>query len=173
MTPPRHKKKDHRWQWQDTSHADGYRITSYTCACGKVRVKREKMKKRTQKPHNRVSRVRYIKPPKKTKDAPQGSRIRKTRLKPVSDKRSAENRKYLKIRRQFLQDNPYCQVCRHNFSNQVHHQRGKEGPWLTDVSEFLACCGTCHSRIEENREWAAEQGYLKLRLTTDQLQNHD
>ncbi len=141
----------------------------YTCReCGHPR--KRNVKKPTQKSQNRVSRVRQVKPAEKAKDAPEGPRMRKTRLKPVSDKRSAENRQYLKIRREFLRDYPICQFkdCR-EWSAQLHHRRGREGPWLTDVSEFMACCAKHHTWIEDNREAAAEMGYLKLRLTTDQL----
>lgn len=90
-------------------------------------------------------------------------------IKPLSDKRKAKNTEYSKVRKKFLETHPFCKVCFFAESTQIHHQRGKEGPWLTDTSEFLAICGECHDRIESNREWAAEQGYLKLRLTTDQL----
>lgn len=170
MTTIIHGWREHHWVWQETIHAEGVRVTSYLCECGKTKQKVTELKKRTQNPQNRVSRVRQVKSPQNAKDAPATSRMRKTRLKAQSHKRSAENRKYLDLRRQFLKDNPICQFkdCL-EWSTQCHHKRGREGPWLTDITEFMACCATHHTWIEDNREEAAAMGYLKLRLTTDQL----
>lgn len=96
---------------------------------------------------------------------------RKTWIRRVSRKRKQQNDDYLELRREFLEENPVCQVCRSDNSSEVHHQRGKEGRWLTETAEFLAVCRDCHEFIEQNRDWAARTGYLKLRLTKDQIEN--
>lgn len=86
----------------------------------------------------------------------------------LSKKRAAENRKYLKLRTEFLVANMVCQAglpgCTIN-ALFVHHQRGRIGANLTDVSNFLAVCHSCHQKIEHEPLLAKENGHSKSRIT--------
>jgi ribosomal protein L40E len=73
----------------------------------------------------------------------------------------------LKIRVKYLNDHKICQVCSAKNSTEIHHTAGRRGEALTEVSNFLAVCRECHVKIEMNREWAYEKGYLKLRSKTN------
>ncbi len=86
--------------------------------------------------------------------------MRRTRLKPVSDKRKKENAKYLKLREDFLEKNPVCQVdyCRAK-SKDVHHMMAR-GKHLCETAFFLAVCRAHHNEIENNKTWARSMGYI-------------
>ena len=92
----------------------------------------------------------------------------RTPIKKVSDKRKKENAEYLKLRAQFLKDNPYCQVygC-HRKSSDIHHKKGRENALLSDLTQFLSVCRLCHTKIELNPLWAKENGYSVNRTTND------
>jgi len=88
-------------------------------------------------------------------------------IRKISKKRSAQVRTYSKIRKEFLEENPYCQAripeCTIQ-ATQVHHKAGREGDRLNDTSRFLAVCDSCHKWIELNPLKAKEQGYSLSRL---------
>lgn len=88
-------------------------------------------------------------------------------IRKLSKKRAAENRRYLKLRVEFLTEHPLCQAglsgCRIN-ADSIHHQRGRIGDKLTDVSNFLAVCHWCHTYIEHEPVLAREKGFSKSRL---------
>lgn len=95
-------------------------------------------------------------------------------IKPVSDKRKAQNAQYLRQRKAFLERRPYCEIegCGKPATD-VHHGAGKEGEWLLREEFWWPACRCCHEKCEQNRAWAKERGYLTLRLTTDQLKDHE
>lgn len=80
-----------------------------------------------------------------------------------SIKRQIQEREYIKLRKQFLIDNPTCKVCGQD-STDAHHSKGRTGALLTDVQYFVAVCRQCHVAIEENPNWAKEMGYSVSRL---------
>lgn len=91
---------------------------------------------------------------------------RKSRLKPVSKKHSARLKEYMKLRKQFLQDHPWCAVCEgqmlfpsHIPATEVHHMRGR-GRYLLDVSTWLPVSRIGHSLIHGNPKWAKARGYM-------------
>lgn len=89
-------------------------------------------------------------------------------ISPRSTKRAAEERVYLGKRIIYLKEHPRCEariqgICQGG-SNQIHHKKGRIGNDLTDESNFLACCGPCHHFIENNREFAMEQGFSIKRI---------
>jgi hypothetical protein len=160
----------HSWRFLEQSpHGDDRIIKTYYCSkCPKTRTRNLK------KP--RYTPYAYLQDQKSTKQAKTRQKPQKSQrkpIRPVSDKRKKQNAEYSVLRKQFLEEHPICQVCCSEASNQIHHKRGRSGLWLTDISEFLAVCGDCHSWIEENRAEATKRGYLKLRLTTDRLNSHD
>lgn len=89
--------------------------------------------------------------------------MKRSKLNPVSKKRAKENRLYLKLRNEYLEEHELCEVCELGDSFDVHHRRGR-GIYLCEVEWFLAVCRPCHIYIEKHRLWAREQGYLLDRI---------
>lgn len=89
-----------------------------------------------------------------------GGQIRRTRLKPVSDKRRGQKANYLEGRARFLAENPMCQCCGNASATDCHHKTKKDGARLTDWENIMTVCRDCHSRIHRNPEWAYREGFL-------------
>jgi hypothetical protein len=87
-------------------------------------------------------------------------------IKKVSDKRSKENVEYLKLRVKFLNENTKCYVCSKS-ATEVHHKKGRDNSFLTDIRYFLPVCRDCHTKIELNPVWAKENGYSLNRTHDD------
>jgi len=87
-----------------------------------------------------------------------------TPIKQVSKKLSKKRGEYNLLATQYKKDNPTCKVCEVNPTTDIHHVKGRVGPLLCDVNYFLNVCRTCHTKIEENPEWAKEMGYVMNRL---------
>ena len=70
-----------------------------------------------------------------------------------------EDREYKKLRERFLMVHPRCQCedCGYPAS-QIHH-KGRRGLLYLVVKYFLACCSSCHAKIEVNGKWAVANGY--------------
>lgn len=85
-------------------------------------------------------------------------------VKKVSDKRNIQNQEYARLRDQYLEAYPACEVVEcNNRSNQIHHMAGRENEKLTDINHFLAVCPDCHRKITEDTQWAIANGYSILR----------
>ena len=84
--------------------------------------------------------------------------MKRTPLRRVSKKRQKEMREYNRLRRQFLDDNPNCEVCRKR-TDDVHHMAGRGINYL-DVDTWLSVCRACHNKIHARPSWAREKGYL-------------
>lgn len=87
--------------------------------------------------------------------------------KPIPIKKESTNqkrrtKKYLALRKIYLQENPICECCHLERANEIHHKAGRDGENL--FKDFLAVCSNCHHNIEMNPEWAKENGYSKTRL---------
>lgn len=104
-----------------------------------------------------------------------GKPLRRTRLRRVSVKREADLREYFRVRRAYLDANPWCEAgtvitraklptcysvprCEAKAA-EVHHTRGR-GPHLCDVATFCAVCRTCHRWIHEHAQKARDLGLL-------------
>ncbi len=87
------------------------------------------------------------------------SKVKKP-IKKVADKRSKELREYAKLRRQYLDTHPCCEVreC-HNKSKDIHHMRTRTNENLLNSNLFLAVCTPCHYRITVDSAWAIREGY--------------
>lgn len=82
----------------------------------------------------------------------------------VSPKRAVENQQYAKLRRDYLEAYPVCEVVEcHRKSNQIHHMAGRSNELLTNVDLFLATCDVCHQRIHAEPIWAEKNGYIVKR----------
>lgn len=86
-------------------------------------------------------------------------------IKSVSDKMTKELAKYRRLRSQYLEATPTCEVrgCNRTATD-IHHRRSR-GIYLCVVEYFLAVCRPCHLKIESEVIWAKEQGYSVDRLT--------
>jgi hypothetical protein len=89
-------------------------------------------------------------------------------IKQVSDKRKVENAKYLVLRIEFLgrPENQKCPITGKPTTD-VHHMKGRIGRLLLDTRYWVALSRDGHKYVEENPEWAKENGYSLNRLTND------
>lgn len=82
------------------------------------------------------------------------------RLRSQSKRRKPIDAEYAQLRRQFLIENPFCQVYPSEPACDVHHVYGR-GKYYLDVSTWMAVSRQAHDRIHHDKAWAREQGYLK------------
>lgn len=87
-------------------------------------------------------------------------------IKKVADKRAKELREYSKLRREYLDCHPACEVreC-HNRSKEIHHMQTRTNDNLLNTDLFLAVCPSCHHRITVDSAWAIREGYSLPRNT--------
>lgn len=111
--------------------------------------------------------------PKLSKALQNGLKSKRKAISKVSDKRKKQNAEYSKLKAEFLMQNLYCEVFPALIATEVHHGMGREGKWLLDTAHWHAVSRAGHDWIENNRAEAAKRGFLKLRLTTDQLKDHE
>ncbi len=83
----------------------------------------------------------------------------------VSAKRKVENRKYTIERLRFLAqpENLRCPITNERTTD-IHHKKGRIESLLLDTRYWLAVSRNGHREIEENPDWAKEQGYSLSRL---------
>lgn len=112
--------------------------------------------------------------------------MKRTRIKPISSKRSNERSQYRKQVKYYLEAHPYDQIwiairgldesavidaggwyCdkdsinkRVPRSNQIHHRNKGRGERLLDVRWWMATSNFSHEQVEFNKSWAREEGYL-------------
>ncbi|QQU04200.1 hypothetical protein [Myroides odoratus] len=86
-------------------------------------------------------------------------------IKPISDKRKTEIQQYTILRKEFLSDpkNQICPITKQPTTD-VHHKKGRVGSLFLDTRYWLAVSREGHRIIEENPEWAKENGYSLNRL---------
>ena len=105
---------------------------------------------------------------------------RKTPMKRVSKRRQAESKEYMRLREAFLKEHDICQLwmAENNIregdwgdrvkafcmgaprSTEIHHVNGRNGSNYLDTSTWMAVCRESHERIENNKSWARDNGYL-------------
>jgi hypothetical protein len=88
----------------------------------------------------------------------------------VSDKRGKELSQYAALKKKFML-NRWCQYHgRPCLPTEIHHAKGRTGfnengvPMLLDVRYFVPLCREAHKYIEENPQFAKENGYSESRL---------
>lgn len=85
-------------------------------------------------------------------------------IKKVSTKRNSQNQQYLRLRKEYLESYPSCEVVEcHKKSTEIHHMAGRENDMLLDTNYFLAVCHDHHHKITVDSKWAIENGYSILR----------
>lgn len=87
------------------------------------------------------------------------SQLKRSPLRAVSKKRQKENRQYTKLRAEYLEEHPVCEICDSQRADQIHH-RARRGSNFLNADTFLALCANCHHTIETNGRWAREMGYI-------------
>jgi len=113
----------------------------------------------------------------------------RTPLKRISGKRMKAVAAYMKARKEYLAEHPYCQwnirECGWNeqeiiardglvfdgpsngirvaLATEIHHIRGRVGSLLTDKNFFLAVSAEAHRKIHENPAYSYEKGYMLKR----------
>ena len=108
----------------------------------------------------------------------------------VTKKRRGKNAEYARRRKAFLVAHPFCQVFikehqTHDESEaavilrdgwlfvgrthqmqcpkatEIHHTKKPKAKYLNDETTWLAVCREMHDKIESNKAWAREKGYLQ------------
>lgn len=87
-------------------------------------------------------------------------------IKQFSAKRQVVNLEYNREAKKFREENPACRVntsgCTRE-TTEVHHKKGR-GKYLMDKTTWLPVCHNCHCVVEENPNWAKQNGYSSNRL---------
>jgi hypothetical protein len=83
----------------------------------------------------------------------------------VSKKRKIENAKYLVLRIEFLskKENTICPITNQKTTD-IHHKKGRTGSLFLDTRYWIALSREGHKYVEENPEWAKENGFSLNRL---------
>lgn len=83
----------------------------------------------------------------------------------VSEKRKIENLKYVSQRIVFLgkKENQICPITGKPTTD-IHHKKGRVGNLFLDENYWVALSREGHKFVEENPEWAKENGYSLNRL---------
>ena len=93
--------------------------------------------------------------------------MRRSPLKKVSEKYGEELEKFhRKVKPKWLLEHPGCQVeitpeilCNSINGVTIHHMKGR-GKYLNNKRWFLTVCTDCHRKIENNKKWARNEGYI-------------
>jgi len=98
--------------------------------------------------------------------------MKRSPLRKVGKKRAAQQRKYLALRKTFLEEHPLCEAfCVTDWvagsltepqpSSEIHHMAGREGKLLLDERHWLPICRRCHDGLHIYRvKEARENGWL-------------
>ncbi|NBO61650.1 MAG: HNH endonuclease [Flavobacteriia bacterium] len=88
--------------------------------------------------------------------------LKRTPLRRVSKKRAQQNRKYTKLREEYLKHNPVCDACGGR-ATEIHHKRGRFQERLLDKDFFSPLCRGCHQKVHMEPKWAYSVGLLIAR----------
>ena len=83
----------------------------------------------------------------------------------ISQKRKIENSKYIVLRIEFLgkKENSICPVTGEK-TTEIHHKKGRVGSLFLNTKFWLGVSRKGHLKIENNPEWAKENGFSENRL---------
>lgn len=85
---------------------------------------------------------------------------RRTRLSPVSKKRSKQLKVYSSLRKAYIKEHPRCENCNAAFSSDIHHKKGRLGETLNDTEFWIAVCRACHNHIHRYPQLARDKGLI-------------
>ena len=83
----------------------------------------------------------------------------------ISQKKKIENLKYQVLRTEFLgkKENQVCPVTGEK-TTEIHHKKGRVGSLFLNTKFWLGVSRKGHLKIENNPEWAKENGFSENRL---------
>lgn len=86
----------------------------------------------------------------------------------VSEKRKLDNIIYNSERIKFLMlpENKICPITKQPTTD-IHHSKGRIGSLFLDKKYWIALSREGHKKVEENPEWAKENGYSLNRLSNE------
>jgi len=95
--------------------------------------------------------------------------IQKYQIPKISKKRQVDQLQYSVLRTEFLskKENQICPITNQKTTD-IHHKKGRVGSLFLDTRYWLAVSREGHKMIEENPEWAKENGYSLSRLSNDE-----
>lgn len=85
-----------------------------------------------------------------------------------SMKRKTQELVYKELRRVFLskKENQVCPITNEKATT-IHHKKGRIGDLLNDTRYWIALSMKGHEYVENNPEWAKQNGYSLNRLSND------
>lgn len=86
--------------------------------------------------------------------------MKRTRLRPMSDRRKRELKEYTAKRAAFLAQRPTCEKCGRRQSCDVHQKAGRSGGNYLRVETWAALCRRCHDCIHQKPGEARRTGWL-------------
>lgn len=101
--------------------------------------------------------------------------LKRTPIRQVSKKHSAEKREYSPVAAAYLENNPLCHHCIEKGvtplpATEIHHVAGKAGVMRSDTRFFMAVNSLCHTidagSIHQNTADAYERGWMISRGAT-------
>lgn len=87
-------------------------------------------------------------------------------IKQRSAKRAKDDRVYLKLRSEYLENNPYCQAKLSNCTytaTEIHHKHAgaDRNKYYLITLTWMGVCRNCHNEIHNNPKRAKTLGFLK------------
>ena len=120
-----------------------------------------------KKPLQSKTPLRRKTPLKRKKPLKRGGRLRPFSKAP---KKVEKRRLYEKNRKEYLKENPSCEVCGLICRRDLHHKAGRSGKSpnengdmefnLTNKATFMAVCRICHEFIHRNPKTSRQNGWL-------------
>lgn len=83
---------------------------------------------------------------------------RRKPLRQISSKRSKELVIYYKLRREWMENVPLCEVCGGQATD-IHHKCGR-GTYLNATQTWMSVCRECHIWIHNNPSESRNKGYI-------------
>jgi hypothetical protein len=90
--------------------------------------------------------------------------MKRTRLKPIADKKKAIRKEYAAMAASFILKYAKCVVYPNRRATDVHHTRGRLGALLVDKKWWLPVSRAGHNWIHNNPKEATERGFLFSRF---------
>jgi len=85
---------------------------------------------------------------------------KKKPIRKMSKKLSKQTTVYNKVRKIYLEQNPFCECGCGSLATEIHHKNGRENERLVNVDFFMAVARFCHTEIHLNPKNSRELGYL-------------
>lgn len=79
-------------------------------------------------------------------------------MKRVSKKQLKRLATYAVIRKEKLEEEPFCERCG-ALASQTHHKKGR-GIYLDNKEFLMSICAPCHAFIHENPNLSREEGWI-------------